>query len=418
MPLDVNTTLATGRLYGGLSPLAKRRVYAALLCDIVKTYAPTFNCGTVANGCVSCLSPQKLAFLQAQLLCLLNRVTTPTFGCDPETIALANPCVGCLDPNVILTLATTLASQSFLTLSPTGNLNPSALLDANPCIACLDGQPLEVEIALLLMAWLGQFQTVNLTSILAQCDCLIASMPGGPEAFSVNQLATLATNPPASAPVGPTLPVFSNLVSWWNADSLALANNDPVISWTDGSGLANTLVQGTAGFRPLFKTNVVNGKPAVRFDGTDDFLNMTNTLTLGLIWSWLVVESNTSGAGVISIGGSVNGDGFEHNAFNAKICRVLSTAGSVSGTFTAAESVWKCANAIANKGGSITSIRENKVERGTGTSQTPTVNCVGQRSGGSFFVGDIAEIIIYAANRTPAEMDTIFDSYLQPKYNL
>jgi len=214
-----------------------------------------------------------------------------------------------------------------------------------------------------------------------------------------------------------------NLLAWWEADSFSLADGTAIggvgNEWLDQSGGGNSLTQSTAGARPVFKTGIVNGKPVIRFDGTDDFLSMTSALTLGTAWTYMVVLSKaTTGGGRISVGGSVNGHGFEHNAFDLKRMRVLSAAGSAQGDFIAAETTWKMANAIADIGGNTTAIYENKTSRGTGTEQTPTVNAVGQRSGGSFMNGDIAAIVIYSDNKSIADRDLVFDNYFQPKYAL
>lgn len=64
-----------------------------------------------------------------------------------------------------------------------------------------------------------------------------------------------------------------NLSFWIKADSITgLANNAPVATWNDLSGNNNHVSQGTAGARPLYKTNIKNGLPAVFFDGVDDTL--------------------------------------------------------------------------------------------------------------------------------------------------
>src|SRR5439155_17313853 len=82
-----------------------------------------------------------------------------------------------------------------------------------------------------------------------------------------------------------TPPPFSpaeigGLKLWLKADALALNNNDPVSTWTDSSGNGNSPTSsGTK--RPTYKTNVLNGKPVVRFDGIDDHLD--KTFVTGLI---------------------------------------------------------------------------------------------------------------------------------------
>lgn len=62
-------------------------------------------------------------------------------------------------------------------------------------------------------------------------------------------------------------------LTWWpKADAISLSDNDPVGAWPDSSISVNDATQGTAAKKPIFKTGILNGKPVVRFDGTDDTL--------------------------------------------------------------------------------------------------------------------------------------------------
>jgi hypothetical protein len=47
-------------------------------------------------------------------------------------------------------------------------------------------------------------------------------------------------------------------------------NGSTVSAWADQSGNGNNFSQGTASKQPTFTTNVLNGRPSVLFDGTDD----------------------------------------------------------------------------------------------------------------------------------------------------
>ena len=95
------------------------------------------------------------------------------------------------------------------------------------------------------------------------------------------------------------LPGFSpinipGLQLWLKADSLVLDDNDTVTFWADSSGNGNNAANtGT----PKYKTNIVNGKPVVRFTpansdgivvngGTDIGVSQPNT--------WFFVVSETS----------------------------------------------------------------------------------------------------------------------------
>lgn len=61
------------------------------------------------------------------------------------------------------------------------------------------------------------------------------------------------------------------LVLWLAADNITgLSDGAQVASWPDASGGDLHALQATSGLRPLYKTNIFNGLPVVRFDGTDD----------------------------------------------------------------------------------------------------------------------------------------------------
>src|ERR1041384_8803564 len=77
-----------------------------------------------------------------------------------------------------------------------------------------------------------------------------------------------------------TLTVTNNLVMWLKADSLALANGAPISTWADSSTNLNHATQQTSGNQPAFVANAINGNPVVRFDGSSDFLAVTNKLDL------------------------------------------------------------------------------------------------------------------------------------------
>ncbi len=64
----------------------------------------------------------------------------------------------------------------------------------------------------------------------------------------------------------------TTLKLWLKADDLSLNNGDPVANWPDASGNGNDASQVLGANQPTFSTNVINGKPAVSFDGINDYL--------------------------------------------------------------------------------------------------------------------------------------------------
>jgi hypothetical protein len=84
---------------------------------------------------------------------------------------------------------------------------------------------------------------------------------------------------------------ISGAVLWVDATQISgLSNNDPVVTWSDLTSSANHLTQGTAAKRPTYKTGLINGKPGVQFDGTDDWLGTSGNIVLGNFT--LVIASN------------------------------------------------------------------------------------------------------------------------------
>jgi hypothetical protein len=70
---------------------------------------------------------------------------------------------------------------------------------------------------------------------------------------------------------------ITGLLGWWKADALSLSDGDAVASWTDSSSNSNPWVQATGGNKPIYKTDGMNGRPAVVFDGSTSF--MTNSMS-------------------------------------------------------------------------------------------------------------------------------------------
>lgn len=90
-------------------------------------------------------------------------------------------------------------------------------------------------------------------------------------------LLTVLTQPPRA--FTPTR--LAGCRAWFAADRLiGFANNDPVGTWTDLSGLANHATQATAGRKPTFKTAIQNGRPGILFDATDDALKIVSNASL------------------------------------------------------------------------------------------------------------------------------------------
>lgn len=65
-----------------------------------------------------------------------------------------------------------------------------------------------------------------------------------------------------------------------NANGTLPSNNASISSWVDKSGNSNTVSQGSGSLQPIFKTNILNGKPVVRFDGVNDLMAKSSATAL------------------------------------------------------------------------------------------------------------------------------------------
>ncbi|MFY0591898.1 Calx-beta domain-containing protein [Roseivirga sp.] len=68
----------------------------------------------------------------------------------------------------------------------------------------------------------------------------------------------------------------NTLVMWLKPEFLNYNDGDAIGIWTDASGNGNDLIQNDDNFKPTYKDSVLNGFPAVRFDGSDDRLVKDN----------------------------------------------------------------------------------------------------------------------------------------------
>jgi hypothetical protein len=87
----------------------------------------------------------------------------------------------------------------------------------------------------------------------------------------------------------------ASLQAWFKADagSSNSADGASVSQWTDQSGNNRIASQATVSSQPTFQANSANGKPALRFDGSNDFFN-TNLTWSGTNQMTMFVVANGS----------------------------------------------------------------------------------------------------------------------------
>jgi len=260
---------------------------------------------------------------------------------------------------------------------------------------------------------------------------------------------TIAKNDYGEAPAQPDK--ISGLKLWLKADAITgLSDGQAVSSWSDSSSNVHSAIQTDVNKKPIYKTNIINGNPVVRFDGADDVLGLVDNTGVAMSnVTMFVVHKMSSGATgnayypiTLGAGDNVTGHytGFEtRNApggNSADICDVFGGyANDARATLTniSAFDEWKLWSSV-----STGTIHNTKMYSSgspatmstTGSNVSLTVyagNSDGTGFGGvggvpstlsnAAYKGDIAEVIAYSTALSTADLKSV-EVYLRNKYNI
>lgn len=221
---------------------------------------------------------------------------------------------------------------------------------------------------------------------------------------------------------------------WLKADSLtSLVDGSSVEIWNDSSGNGMDCEQPEKGRQPIYVTEGVGGKPAIRFDGVDDHLVVDECP--GLLFTFhqstiiAVVRSKSCGAIISQAHANLN-----VSAGDPRRLSYGSSYAAVGGTqewpqIQSINTVWPvggasvCAMVHAGDLAGQTALFVNGQRDDTGTAFPyhrssairPFIGCAyRQRSSWS---GDIAEILVYSRALSDTERQAVEKS-LQGKYGI
>jgi hypothetical protein len=219
----------------------------------------------------------------------------------------------------------------------------------------------------------------------------------------------------------------TNLKAWYSARlSTVVADSTAVSAWTDLSPASTAITQATAGKRPLYRTNIINGLPAWQFDGSNDVMAFTSSaltqnktgLTTYAVWKRL------SGTGVMGV------FSFQNNASSSRHSMAINSgagtdmfAGARRVTETAATASIPHQDTLFHIGVNVTDYANNLVSlyldgelkqsaviggtAGTNSQNAASsgVDSVGSiNDAGSYFNGYIAEFLFCDAAHTGEEI--------------
>jgi hypothetical protein len=228
-----------------------------------------------------------------------------------------------------------------------------------------------------------------------------------------------ALSPPAAVP---------GMVLWLDAEQLAgLQHGSAIASWPDVSGANHSASQSSSSRRPVFSTNVFNGRPVVRFDGIDDFLAIAGAVVSGSTSRTVFVVARPNVVRNVSYidlgtGGStgaafmltpeygvrVHGGNRLYQAAAATNAAQLYTV-SLNGPSTTDLTAWVNGVGLGVANTVVSTINTT----GTGLVGTYTAVPVGPHN----LAGDIAEIIVYNRALSTQERATVEQS-LGNKYGI
>lgn len=207
----------------------------------------------------------------------------------------------------------------------------------------------------------------------------------------------------------------AGLIGWWRADAITgLSDGAAVASWPDSSASGWNLAQGVAGNRPVYRTNVLNELPVVRFDGVDDFLTATITSDAQPTTWFLVFKLADSGRSVNLVHATQ-----EILRQSSNAVRVFAGVNADSTGYTHVGAQWDYLTIVVNGASSV--FRANGVtytlSAGPGANATGTALRIGGHPsiGTRAVLGDIAEIVLYSTALSTTDRDAI-ETYIVQKY--
>ncbi|MGD8499063.1 MAG: hypothetical protein PVJ86_00355 [Phycisphaerales bacterium] len=220
---------------------------------------------------------------------------------------------------------------------------------------------------------------------------------------------------------------IAGLKLWLDADAIVgLNDGDPVASWLDQSGQGNHATQAAADQKPLYKTNIINGKPVVRFDGANDFFDLALPALIGeniTSFSLIVIVKKNATVSQSIIWVDVDAGWFVDIHSNDKIrfygltngtsWNIYST-GTISADAIIISAVYDGASAkIYFNGG-----QDPTSAAGSGTIQGDVDAWIGAlRGGGRWLNSDLGDLLVYVPSISDANRESV-ESWASNKYNI
>ncbi|MDF1673510.1 MAG: PKD domain-containing protein [Vicingaceae bacterium] len=245
--------------------------------------------------------------------------------------------------------------------------------------------------------------TLLLALFISFCNLIYSQFPGGVSAASTNKI-------------------------WLDASQMSANNGQPILSWTDFSGNNTDANQVIVSKSPTYKTNSINGRPALDFDGVDDyiFISANSALNSNQSTHFIVYEKSTVNSGINMLFNMSFNEAsnllfsYATPTYNASYIKNssgsprYSTYGNPSSNLIASH-LWN-----GNTGsyeGYVNGSAGNFASGATNTATGHNITRIGAFNTNYRFNGDIAEIVYYTSVLNSAEQN-IVENYLGAKYQI
>lgn len=221
----------------------------------------------------------------------------------------------------------------------------------------------------------------------------------------------------------------SNLILWLRPDegtftntgcTTVTTNGSSVGCWEDQSGSGNHVTQGTAGNRPTFNTNVMNGNPALSFDGNDYLATITTSILGGNSnYTKVSVSRLTASGGSYNLISSASGGIHAHfylstqpSLFHGSTF-LTSPTGQLNNYIIFASTY----NPTTPRAEILVNGSSQGIHNSPPTFTDGANTLIGRYTTGAYFIGEFPEAIIFDIDLTALER-ILVDNYLSAKYDI
>jgi hypothetical protein len=212
----------------------------------------------------------------------------------------------------------------------------------------------------------------------------------------------------------------TGLWMWLKSSSLIASDNDPITTWEDSGSGDHDATNVGGGVRPTYKTNIVNGLPVLRFDGTEEEMTLEDMSALTEGEMFIVMANGddpptVGGGGVIKMGSDASGslvpfsDGTIYCSFGTTARKTTVNHTESLATF-GIYSAYSASGDWANYWNGL-----QLFSTGTNTVGFPAVPKIGVSA--TYFRGDIAEVVIYDHKLSAGVRTDVID-YLKDRYGI